>query len=307
MENKKPTLITIVVLLLIFTPLTIIGLLFRDNRHPLEENPTHEFFYKGHLWFYDSEDNYLSDYECMTEVCDYTTTIINDDTYGIKYYKDGVNNKLKLLNDKYTFLTDGAVVYLYDSFSGSTLQTYKGIKNYGTTINGDYYIVENNNDLWGVLMVNEALASILPFEYDFISLPNKLLNDNVLDSSKFIVLKDSKWFIVNNENSAVSGKLDDPIIDLNDNYIFTKNNNQIRIFSYDNYEYLTSFKVNDYIISNGYIGIVTDNYLLVYKHLGENYIKSVTLTNQNGKIELNYQDNVLSILIDDKVVDTINS
>lgn len=305
MENKKPAAITIVVLLLIFTPLTIIGLLFRDDRHPLEENPTHDFFYKGYLWFYDKNDEFLSKYECMTNICDYTISVINDDTYNMKYYKEGNSPKMTLLDDKYTFLTDGSVIYLYDAQSGSTLQTYKALKNYSTNINGDYYIIQNTNDLWGVLMVNEMLASVLPFQYDFIGLPNKILTENTLASDKFIVKKDSKWFIVNNENNAISGYIDNPIIEITDDYIFSQDENKIRVYSYDNLEYLKTFQIKDYILIDGYVGIITDNFVLVYKHLGENYIKSITIPSKDDKVTMEKKDNNLNVLINGNVVETI--
>lgn len=305
MENKKPVLITIVVLLLIFTPLTIIGLLFRDDRHPLEENPTHDFFYKGYLWFYDKNDEFLSKYECMTNICDYTTGIINDDTYSMKYYKEGNSPKMTLLDDKYTFLTDGSVIYLYDAQSGSALQTYKALKNYSTNINGDYYIIQNTDDLWGVLMVNEMLASVLPFEYDFIGLPNRILTENTLASDKFIVKKDNKWFIVNNKNNVISGYIDNPIIEITEDYIFSKDENKVRVYSYNNFEYLTAFQIKDYILIDGYVGIITDNFVLVYKHLGENYIKSVTIPNKDAQVTFERKDNNLNVLMDGNVVETI--
>ena len=60
MENKRPVLITIVVLLFIFTPLTVLGAFSNSNYNPLEENSNHEFYYKGKLWFYNEKNRLMS-------------------------------------------------------------------------------------------------------------------------------------------------------------------------------------------------------------------------------------------------------
>ena len=55
MENKKSVLITIVVLLLIFTPLSIIGILTTNNIGIAEENPNHKFNYDSSKTFQEQE------------------------------------------------------------------------------------------------------------------------------------------------------------------------------------------------------------------------------------------------------------
>lgn len=304
MKNKH-VIITIVVLLCIFTPLTIIGLLNKQNISPLEENPNHYTYYNGYMWFYDSEDNYLSKFECVTELCEYTHTIIDDDTYDINYYKDGTSNQLTLIDDSYTFITDGSLVYLYSAETGSTLQTYKGIKNYNTKIEDNSFIVQNSDGVWGVLKMEGMLGSVLPFEYSFIGLKNELNEDGILSNDKFIVSKDTKWYIVDKENSAITGYIDDPIIDYTDDYVFSKNGNKIRIYSYDNYEYLTTYNIRDYILEDKYIGIITDSFLLVYDNLGSKYIKSMVITDSDNIYSLEKIDNKLNIKVNGEVKDTI--
>lgn len=305
MENKKSVLITIVVLLLIFTPLSIIGILTTNNIGIAEENPNHKFNYDGYLWFYDKNNELLSKYECQTEICDYATPIINDNTYNINYYKEGVVNKVSLINDKYTFLTDGSVIYLYAATTGSTLQTYKAIKTYNVNLTNNLYIIQNNEGLWGVLTVGDVLSSTLPFEYDFIGLINNTNNEGVLNTDKFIVQKNSKWYIVNNENSAITGQMEDPIVDYTNEYIFTKNGDKVRIYSYQNYEYLTNYNIKNYILKDNYVGIVTDNFLLIYDNLGTQYIKSIALSDNKSAIELEKNNNVLNIIINNDIIESI--
>ena len=305
MNNNKSVLITIVVLLCIFTPLTIVGLLSRKNISPLEENPNHDTYFEGYMWFYDSEDKYLSKYECLTEVCEYTNPTIDDNTYGMNYYKDGTIKSVSLINDKYTFITDGANIYLYSADTGHTLQTYKAVKTYNTNLENNAYIVKDDNGVWGVLSISDVLSKILPFEYSFIGLKNEVNENGELKSNKFIVQKDTKWYIVDNNNSALTGYIDDPIIDYTNEYVFSKNADKVRIYSYQNYEYLESYNIKDYILEDKYIGIVTDTFLLVYENLGNSYLKSVVLTEGTNEIDLEKIDNKLNIKINGSVTETI--
>lgn len=304
MENKRIVLITIIILLLLFIPLTVISAFVRVGKNPLDENPGHDFKYKESLWFYDSKDKFLSSYECQTKICDYASTVIDDDTYEINYYKNGTKNKVDIIDNKFTFINDGALIYLYSVDTGITLQTYKSIKNYNTELENNTYIIQNNDGLWGALTIGNQLSVVVPFEYDFIGLINKT-NDNILKTNKFIVLKNSKWMIIDNNNSSLNSPVDYPIIDYNDDYIFTKNDNKIKIFSYENYEYLSNYTIRDYILLEKYIGIITDNFLLIYDNLGESYLKSITLTNESKNIDLEIDGNNLNIKIDNNIVDTI--
>lgn len=304
MKNKN-ILITIVVLLCIFTPLTIIGILNTNNISPLEDNPNHDTYYNGYMWFYDSNDKFLNKYECITETCEYASTVIDDDTYGIDYYKDGTVDSINLINDKYALITDGTLINLYSLTTGTVLQSYKAVKNYKTNLENDIYIIQNNEGVWGVLSIGDTLKSVLPFEYTFIGLKNISQDNNSLSTNKFIVLKDQKWYIVDNNNSALTGYIDDPIIDYTNEYVFSKNNDKIRIYSYENYEYLSNYNIKDYILEDKYIGIITDSFLLIYENLGNKYIKSMALTENTGDIVLEKSDNNLNIKINGEVKESI--
>lgn len=305
LTNNKSVIITIVVLLCIFTPLAIIGLLARENISILEENPNHETYFDGYMWFYNTKDEYLSKYECQTEVCEYTIPIIDDNTYGINNYKGGLLERVSLIDDKYTFITDGALIYLYSAETGSTLQTYKAIKTYNTTLEDNSYIIQNSNGVWGVLSLGSMLKSVLPFEYSFIGLKDNVNKDGTLSTDKFIVMKDTKWYLVDNNNSAITGYIDDPIIDYTNDYVFSKNLDRVRVYSYNNYEYLTNFNIKDYILEDKYVGIITDNFLLIYENLGNNYIKSMVITDNMGDITLEKVNNKLDIKINGIVTESI--
>lgn len=305
MENKNSVLIVIVVMLFIFLPLTIIGFIFKDNKNLLDENPGHDTYYKDTIWFYDENDNFLSKYECQTKVCDFTVPTIDDSTYGINYYKEGTMTKVPVISNKYTFITDGAVIYLYGVSNGMTLGTFKAVKNYSTNLDNNAYIVQNSDDLWGVITIGDTIGPVLPFNYDFIGIAKNGKVEGDLSTDKFIVLKDNKWYIVDNENSALTGYIDDPIIEYTNEYVFSKNAERIKVHSYENYEFLTDLTIKDYIIEDKYIGIITDNSLLIYENLGVNYIKNITITNSTDKIDLEKTDNKLHIKINDVISESI--
>ena len=99
--------------------------------------------------------------------------------------------------------------------------------------------------------------------------------------------------------------MEDPIVDYTNEYIFTKNGDKVRIYSYQNYEYLTNYNIKNYILKDNYVGIVTDNFLLIYDNLGTQYIKSIALSDNKSAIELEKNNNVLNIIINNDIIESI--
>lgn len=306
MTNKKATFITIIVLLCIFAPLTIIGIINQNGKNMLEENPNHEFSYKGHLWFYDNENTFLSKYECLTKVCELSSPTIDDLVYDINYYKAGTTLQVPVIDNKYTFVTDGELIYLYDVENGISLQSYKSLKNYNTKIVDNSFIVQNSNGVWGVLTLNgSGLSNPVKFEYDFIGLLNRVNAEGTLLNDKYIVKKDNKWYLINNENSAITGYIDDPIIDYTSDYVISKNGDKIRIYSYENYEYLTNYNIKDYVLIDKYIGVITDKFVIVYDNLGNDHITAVSIVDKPGKVTLELNNNQITVKVNDEVIESI--
>lgn len=311
MLNKKSVLITIIVLLSVFAPLTIVGLLAKGNVSPLEENPNHETFYQGYMYFYDSSDKFLSKYECVTEVCEYTSSTIDDTEYdGFNYYKDGSEKSVSLIENRYTFITDGSLIYLYAANTGTTLQTYKALKTYSTSIENNTYIVQNDKGVWGALSLGQALGPVLPFEYSFIGLINDVNADGTLNADKFVVKKDNSWYLVRSDSGEVdyvTEALNRPIIDYNDYYIFTKNGemDNIHIYNYKGEEYLKELVIKEYIKVSDYTGIITDHILYLYKDFGTSAIRTYELTDGFKDVQLELKNNQIMIKINDKIVETV--
>ena len=303
MKNKKMVLYTIIFLLIIFVPLTIMGFFVRGKENPLEENPNHEFFFENKLWFYDKNDELISKYECKTNKCDLAKLTIDDEEYGINYYKDGTLEKVEN-NNVYTFIADGALNYLYDVENGRALQKYLQIKNYNTKVKNDIYIIQNEDNLWGAISIGETLSALLPFEYDFLGIVNDF-SEEELNVNYFIALKNDKWFLVDKENTMISSESDDPIIDYNDKFIITKADDRIKVFSYVGTEYLESYYFNDYALYDKYIGLVTNDTVYIYDDLEANYLKSIPIDTP-GNLKLEPKGNQVLVKLDDEVIEYLN-
>lgn len=305
MKNKKIVLIVIIVLLIVFLPLTVLSVIYKNVGPKGEENPNHEFSYKGYLWFYDENDNFLSKYECLTEVCEYATPIIDDTIYEINYYQEGDIKSIGLIDNAYTFITDGEVL-LYDVNRGVKLQGYKAIKNYYTNLANSNYIIQNNNDLWGVLTIGSVLGTVLPFEYDFIGLLDGVNEDGTLNTDKYITLKRGNWQIISNEKIALSSAISYPIVNYNDDYIIAKNENKYKIFDYEGKEYVSNFEISNYYLVDKYIGISNGNVMYVYSDFNNKYLGNANVSNVTGNITLELQNKNILVKDNDNIISTIS-
>ena len=307
MKENKAVLITIIVLLCIFLPLSVFGLI-KNKEESIKEsklvNPNHELYYKGDVWFYDNE-KLLATYKCTTDDCELAQTNNNDNEYNINYYKDGTDNLIKPYNNKYAFIQDGDDIFLFDISTKTVLTKYSNVKNYGTNIEGSRLLIENGQGKWGVLAFGSVLENVIPFDYDFVGLPNKLTSDNALESSNFIVEKDSKWYIVNDKNEPLCPELEDTVVDFNDNYIITLNNSKYSIFNYTKEKYFESQEINDYAILNNYVAILVTDKLFIYDNPHGVYIGNVDIKSTYKTIELELNNSKLDVLLDETVVNSI--
>ena len=283
-KNKKIILTIILILLIIFSSLTILSAYLRNNKG---ENPNHDFYYANYLWFYDDNKELISKYKCLSSECGFAKSSIDDSKYNINY------------NGNYVFIEDDNSIYLYSILTGTTLTSYKMVKNYNTNLPNNLLILENNNNLWGVITLNDNLKSIIPFEYEFIGLKNNL------DTTKFIVLKDNNWYLLDESLNKLTSDFTDPIVDYNMDYIITNNQNNIKIYDYNGNEYLDNQIIQNYVLDNDYIGVVIDNYLYLYSNLNSIYIANIPLNNSNSKIELTRDSSSLNIIIDNEIVRSI--
>lgn len=263
MKENKGVLITIIVLLAIFFPLTVIG--FVENKK-IENNYEHKLYYEGYLWFYDN-DELIGKYECKTTDCNLAKTTIIDDAYNKRNYRGDLDDIITPINNKYAFIKDGIDIILYDIKTNGELAKYKSINNYNAKIVDIAFILEQQNGKFGVLKFINGLESVIPFEYDFIGLTNNLSENNELIANYFLVKQDNAWFVIDNQNAIVSKKYQDEIIDYRifDQYIAIITNEKIDIYNLDDdiLKYSkninTDYETIDFNVTVYTIEIIIDN------------------------------------------------
>ena len=304
MINKKTVLVTIIILLCIFAPLTVVSYFLKEEKNPFDKNPHHDFYYKNMLWFYDEDDKLVNTFACTTDTCNYASSIIKDDSYEINYYKNGSLTQTSLINNDYAFIKDGALIKLFSVKQGSVLQNYKTINTYNTNIENNAYILENENNLWGVVSLKENIMSILPFEYSYIALKDNVV-DGILSSKTFIVEKDDKWYLVGDDNTSLTSLYNEPIVDYNNRYVITKKEGRVRIYNYAGLEYLPNEFVSDYVLEGNYLGVISQNVFYLYNNLDSNYLKAITLNEEESNIEMEIDNNNIVIKSNGNVIDTL--
>ncbi len=308
MKNKKIALINIVILLVIFLPITIIGLVKHIQDSAVIENPNHDFFYDNSLWFYDAKDNLINTYKCKSSICELAKPIIDDDTYHINYYKDGVDDVIKYNGSSHTFINDNNVISLYDIRNGKSFINLKSIKTYNTTLDNNLYIVQNGiNNLWGVIKIDNTgtndFKNIIPLDYEFIGLKNKLTEDGKLDTETFIVSKNSMWYLINQTNTTMCQAIDMPLVDYSPNYIIGYRD-EYMIFNYNGERLYEQYHIDSYTYADKYIGLIQDQTLYVYNNI--ELLKTYELSGDNNDISFTYSDNKLNISIGNLLLDSLN-
>ena len=306
MENRKYALVLIILLLIIFVPLTIVGFIVNFNKQPVEENPNHELYYEGSLWFYDNNDKLLNKYECKTEKCDLANVMIDDDEYGINYYKDGNLDKIEYSGSSHTFITDGDNTSLYDIVGNRTLLEIEGVKTYNTKLSNNLYIIKSKNK-WGVVRIDNKgindFRTIIPIEYDFIGLKNNELTEDTLNADIFIVKQNAEWYLMNSSKVFITNSISTPIINYSNNYLVSKDADNYIIYKYDGERYYNNYIITNYALSGEYIAIVTNNVLAIFKDT--TLLNTYPLTDVNAKIELVNDESNLTIKVDENIVGTI--
>ena len=237
--------------------------MLENNTNP-SQSINREFKYDNKLHFYDMF-TLIGVYECQSSLCDYAKGTIDDANYNFNYYKKATETQISLIAKKYAFITDGNnEIILYDVKTGTTINKYSAVKNYQIGIDGNYYIVKDLNDKWGVIKLGDTVDVILDYKYNFIGVHNKIKDgSNSLDSDLFVVYDSNGWKLVSNSSEDKSSNFMNSIYDYNDKYVITLNNLKYYISNINtgNAIMLTSFSYAEFI--DNYIAVV-DNYSNYY-------------------------------------------
>ena len=301
MQDKK-TLITIIVLLAIFLPCSILGTYRKitegNEKELIDDNPNHEILFNDKVYFY-LNDELLSVFDCPD--CEIVSTTIDDENYHINYYQYGDLVLEPTLNSNFGIIKKDNLNNIYSIMTSNFLSSYTSVKNYNINHSEQVLIVEND-EKWGLLSVNELTVELkIPIEYDFIGIPAHL-NNSILNTSKMIAKKDNEWMILDKTNtrSVVSSN---EIVDFNDNYYITYDT-AYHIMDYNGQEYLGSLtKEYVYCVGN-YVFVVNQSNLYIFENCSENVLKTVELATFDN-LTFNVTDLGIEILINGNLYQTI--
>lgn len=300
MKDKK-TLITIIVLLVIFLPIGVFGTIksFSATKPDVkDDNLNKEFKYNNKLYFY-YNDKLLSTYECST--CTLASSSIDDINYHTNYYKSENNELASVINEYYGLFKENDNIILYNLVNSKKIDAYKSIKNYNIDATSKFAITEKSNGM-GVIFFDLS-SSPIPNEYEYISLPAHII-DNKLDTSKFIVKKDNMWSIISANKEVDVAPIIDEIVDFNDNYYITYANDTYHVYDRNNIEYLENLpKTNVYGVGK-YIFVLNNNQLFIYENCLSPVIKIMELPNYNS-IYFYQNNNEVDIMINGNLQETL--
>ena len=122
-KENKSILVIIIVLLIIFLPLSLLGIYLNFANVLTDKTDTdlsnnsnissNEKYKDGTLYFYDSDNNLLGTYNCVSTKCSYGKSIIDDTDYSIDYLNTK-SQDFNIVNNRFIFINDENKYKLYD-------------------------------------------------------------------------------------------------------------------------------------------------------------------------------------------------
>lgn len=293
MEKNKGTLTTIIILLIIFIPASIIG----TYNHFKDPNENHDFIFEGSLYFYDN-DELLGTYKCKTTTCDYASYTLLD--------KDNQVLKTSLYNKQYAYIKDGDNIYLQDIVNGWNITEYKELYGYSLPIDNNSIIVKNINDKYGIVSIEESVKVYLESKYDSIKL-NPKWGSAVTSLDKIIVKSETNWQIINDKKEAIFTS-ENEIKNFSDNYVVLATDTALlNIVNYKNEAMFSDLFIYDIEEKSNFIIISANDKKIVYEYMAEPEF----IYNEVGRFEVEYdikmEGNVLNVYNGEELVDTIKS
>ncbi len=237
-SNQKVIYIIIVVLLVIFSIMTIYGAYLKIFNISTIDNPEMKSVYEGKLYFYNNEE-LLGTYTCKSEDCKFPNA-----TYG-----------------NYAFISDNDKYYLYDFVSGNDITTIDDIKYLDDNLS-EKYLIGLVSDKYGVFDLDK-MKVVVPFVYQDIIMQK--------DATEFLVQDDSGQYLVNNENESITDTYEE-IYTYNDRFIISTEDEYYKIYDYNGLEYLWSYNINDLYITENYFVITTNLATYIYEDIEEKYV-----------------------------------
>ena len=280
--KNKPTLIAIIVLLVIFVPLSI---------------------YTTYLKLFKVEE--LPDTKTQEG-----TSYLDDIDKFVDIKTDGQRTSIgtfKIANKDYTFVLKDNTVYLHSIADNLNILDYQAIKFYNSYIENNVLIVKRDNK-WGIINLNSLQPVVKP-EYDYLGLIDDE-KDGVLNTNTFIGLKNNFYSLYKLGDSfkKVSSDFKDIIYTYNNNQkvIITINNDRYKVYDFNGNNLLENYEITKAAITNNYLAIIdSQNNLYLFNRVPglpfENYsVKDVS------KLKLKESANTLEIYLNDNLYKNID-
>lgn len=288
MEKNKGTLITIIILLIIFVPCSIIGTL----KHFEDKNKNHDFYYNGNLYFYNN-DALIGTYTCKTKQCDYA-----------KYNIIGTEEEKKtsLINNQYAFIKDGDKIYLEDIKNGWNINEYEELKSYNIPIEKDSYITKNKDGLWGIISISPSLSPAVINKYEDVYL-NYDETKKEVSLKRIFVQEKEEYKIIEDQKDIFTSP--NKIVECTDDLVITKLSDETyQIESFDNINYFENTSVLKYSLFDKYIAIWSFYNLEIYSLNKETEFSIDYLNSYEVYADIKIEDNKINIYEYDEIIDT---
>ena len=231
----------------------------------------------------------IGNYECTSDDCDIAKNTVTDGTYKKTFINS--TDYVKVIQDRYAFITDDGITFLYDIKTKSAYKTttYKEVKDYGQGLTNDNVILADMDGNYGVMSFLNMPHMIISFEdnYEFIGLSYEE-SDDLLNSDYFITLKDGAWNIIDTNDATLTENITEPIIAFNGDVIIieTLNNDNVLI-DYNNNEKL-DIRFKKLSFTGKYLNCTTnDDTFYVYDLMNNKVISDTfSLAGNEGKTVL---------------------
>lgn len=242
--------------------------------YEVPDNPDRLDELKGIIYFYGIGSENLRTYKCLNTANDCFKATSGSDDYNISTLENNTEveePKFALYNKRYAFIDDSykqedkanknqyeRTIYLLDLQKNEIIGEYKDIKY--SLINKEglaegylgRYIVKGDNHKWGIIEItNEGINNLVDFVYDSINFNEA--------TKEYIVLKDEKWYLLNDKTKEESEKFGEIIVDA----YFSNGKKYVKTITIDK-RGLDTFKYYKIFNSDGSSVLNTNNLVLAF-------------------------------------------
>lgn len=270
LSKKRKRLIIIFGILLLICLSTLIVLLVKNFKKNDETKIKEDIvleadnyrYENGTLIFLDSDSKELGKYECKNKdekLC-YVSYVENDENLDISKKVTEDNEILpirsSILLNNYVYVNDSKKddeIFLINIKESDVIEEFTAVKTYSQILN--YAIVKDYTGSYGLVSFNEeGYTKLFDLTYDYLAINTEDKSEN-----KYIIAsKDGRNYLLDYEENIISKAINEQIVNYNNNFIVTKNNDFYHLYDYKNNKVINKdFK---YIkLFDDFVTLVDDN------------------------------------------------